>query len=501
MKEKTWRRVIFLLAACLFTLTWLGDTLDIDAYYMIAQGREILDSGIPHTNNWTYVPGLNIILQQAPYCILMALAAKIPYNFGLYFLMIAQAMLVYAAYVRIISKYAKTEFQKTISMLSGIVLMYFIVRAYHISLRPENLTMLMLLFQCHALEKYRDTKNRLWLITIPVLTFLEANVHASMVIFHYCILAAYCIKLPDRRVKSNRIEFTPFLAAMIVLSVGSAALNPYGLNGILYAKNSMGIFDHIMMREQDFVRITSFPGIMLICVTCAIAWVYAKRRFESSQLNLCLGFTFLAFTSYHGNMMLPLVACLCLQKIIPGIDGEKISAFIAKYRKNFRLIGIPALCFLVFLTGVIGARKLPSADIYRDTWAVKQFLDQRPAGNIVNYIDTGSYLEYCGYKGLFADTRPELLYYKVNGGYHGEEVADWLGGCTPSEFVVREYNADPQAYLDKYDIQYVIDDESMGFTGYLDGWLDGSGNWDKFVLSDIDPDCPYTVWVRKEAKQ
>ena len=499
MKEKTWRNVIFIVAACLFAISWFTNGVDIDAYYMVAQGREILRSGVPHVNNWSFVPDLAIVLQQWVYCVIMAWAAMLPNNIGLFLLMLIQAMAMYAVYVKLIAKNAKTSFQKTVSMLAAVVIMFFIVGAYHISLRPENLTMLLIVFQCYVLNKYRDTGKKSWLLFLPLITCVEANFHASMIVFHFCVMAAYCIRLPDKRVTSDRIKLTPWVAGITVLSTVSTLLNPYGLEGVLYAPNSMGIFEHLMMKEQDFVRINTFPGIMLICVTCAVAWLYGTGKLnKSSELNLCLGFTVLSFTSYHGNMMLPLVACICLSKIIPSINGEKISDFVKNHRKNMRLVGISCFSVLILLTCTAVTKNLPRADVEPDMSSVVEFLDQREKGNVLNYIDTGSYLEYHGYTGLFGDTRPELLYYKINDGWHGEEVSDWLAGCTPTQFVIDEYGGNPETFLDRYDIRYVIDNKLNQQFGYVDGYMDGSGKWDRYDLSEIDEKCPYIVWVRKE---
>lgn len=68
--------------------------MDTDSYFILAEGREILENGIKYTNSFTVVDGLDIVVQQWLWCVLMYGIYSILGNVGLILVCIAETIII-----------------------------------------------------------------------------------------------------------------------------------------------------------------------------------------------------------------------------------------------------------------------------------------------------------------------------------------------------------------------------------------------------------------------
>lgn len=517
--------LMYVIISLLICFTWARMGMDNDSYYMIAQGKEIVEDGIPYYNNFTYTQGDRTVVQQWLYCIGIYLADLAPGNIGLLAFMLAQALLLFHMLERYIAKACPDPFW---SWLGAIVSCTITSLNYIASLRPENITLILMLAQMNALEDYRESHKKKWLLALPAIMLAEANLHVSMWPIHVCVYLAYFVpwfvpKIEERIQLKERAKFSicpglladdgmapdKWLYGAAVLSVLATFLNPYGLDGVLYLVRSMPVFGVIGITEQESIVMVSKDGVMNLVMIAVLVTLVIKRRISATEACIVAGFTALACTNYHNTMYMP-IAVAVLARVLLRWLNEKKPAKAADVMPN----GVKCVLY-AGLAACVGLTCLSTAGMV-GTFTEKPGMDpvieyikanQRPGDNIFNNMNMGPMMEYKGIKGLFSDTRPELLMPGITG-LEDEELPllfPWLGRRVPSTYTEEAYGNDIRTFLDENNIQFVADSTTFPTLPYLSGWLEGSGEWTEIDLGVPDPDdidAPdtraYRVWIRTE---
>ena len=68
--------------------------MDTDSYFILAEGRDILENGIKYTNSFTVVDGLDIVVQQWLWCVLIYCIYSVLGNLGLILVCIVETVII-----------------------------------------------------------------------------------------------------------------------------------------------------------------------------------------------------------------------------------------------------------------------------------------------------------------------------------------------------------------------------------------------------------------------
>lgn len=479
-------------------LSWTR--LDSDSFYMIAQGRDILANGIPYEHPFSYYEGAAIVVQQWPYCVAEYLASRIPYNLGLWLFMAVQAAALYLLVKHVLSRHVKDEW---VSCIVAVIISVVPVMPYFYSCRPENLTLIILILEALALEKYRGTGNARWLISLPLLMLAEINVHGSMWIFHFCILAAYVVPpVLKSRMKDNHIKLDRNVALAATAMFPAMLLNPYGIDMPLYVFRSMKVFDYVPIVEQASTGVFSSYGFQVVMCTVILALMLSKKKASSVTTYISAGFLLLASMQYHSCMFLTLVYLWICRDALDWFESLSPARFKDAAPNALKAMWSALAAVAVIVSVPYGYMNLPLIDRNpKMDDAVSYVLEhQQPGENVLNMLDTGSILDYAGVTGIQSDTRPELMLRKINHVVDAELEYHWLyNGVNPDDGLPE--HEDLAAYLDHYNIQYIIDQVEHPAFRYLAGWLSDNPDWTLADLGETDPLCTFGVWVRTEAAE
>ena len=269
------------------TCMMIGGHMDIDSYYMFPLGREILESGIPRYSSVSYYPGMEVVAQQWLYAVIAYLASTVPHELGIMALHFAPLMLLYLMAYRYERRCCSDPFWAYMAATLGLFTCGFV--QYQSTIRPENVTLILVLGTVMAMDRYESTEKKAWLLLPPALMVLEMNLHMTMWPFHLCVMAAYMFPFPEAAV--SRIPGRPIQSRGMpdrpeCLSLAASCLalfaQPYGIDGILYVVRSMPAFKHISVMEQQPLQLISKPAIMAIL--CAVLlYALAKRKLLKSE--------------------------------------------------------------------------------------------------------------------------------------------------------------------------------------------------------------------------
>ena len=501
---------IVVVVICYLLGTTLVHLYDTDTYFIIDTGREILKNGIVHTNPWSCVPGMNFICQQWLYCVVAAILQDTFGSFGMFLLISCQLFLYSFLAYRLLRRRGVTLGKSCIAVGALMIM----GQSYTISTRPETITIIFLLCLALSLEHYIESGKWYWLLTIPVLNILEINVHSSMWVFHYAVLAAYLVpafyfhNLVQKEPNFKRLP----VILVAVASLPTLLLNPYGLSGALYVFTTyrMQVFKWVYIRELQLPEILSGIGISAILMIAVLVFTLIFKSAKSVSANMVLGFGLLMLLAVRNNMFLMIAGLYCFGDLFAV---ERIKSLSINWRKDltntvFLLLIAVDIFFLGFffsrftyLDNGENGRVEDSVAYARNMNTIVDYLDEYAEKDvkIMTGFDSGAYLEYYGYRNLFIDARPECYGYLMTGGEH--LIAEYSAYCQWGHFRLEDehipkssnyfvYEEDMEAWLDKYNFDYII--VYSGIDCYLQGYLQAS---DRYVLAPGSEEIVGQPWL------
>lgn len=478
----------------LMACVWLyiaGDTgMDADLCFMIPEGEDILASGIKHTNTFTYFEEHAIVVQQWLYCVALALARRAAGNAGMMAFAGLWGVLVAVLQERIVSAAAKDRFWGCLvsALCCGVV-----GCAYWNGSRPENVTIALLLTQCMALDDYKKNGRPWALAALPAVMILEINLHASMWMFHFCVLAAYLVPMKlGKAVRNSAMKIDRPLAIASLSMLPAMLLNPYGIDAVTYTAKSTYVFTFAAgCIEQNATAIITLRGTLVILVLAAIGILCLKGGLESHEFWLAAGFAAVGATTYHNCMFLPIPAAYLAAAAFRNAPPMRPAA--EEMPPRAAMSGKIAMILASAALMAAASASVPGYDKYPDHDAALEARLAMP-GDYACIAEpiTAGYLEYNGIRKVFRDTRPELAGKKINGKYEAMQDETWFLTGNMSSAIAREYD-DLDDYLHAHDVRLVADIKSEPAYPYLCGWVSCSDEW--VLASDPQRDA-INVWVR-----
>ena len=463
MNYRFFKYSVIVSAVAFFLSLTFNNVQEGDYFFLVTTGKEIFANGIPHVNVWTMVPNCGFIAQQWLYCILMAWIDQFG-NMGR-FLFVTVEVLIFVLLMQHLM--TMRGLKAPARWLSTVVILMF-SSTYVFNIRPEIITMCILLVECIVIEHYRNDGKWQWLLMLPALMLLEMNVHASMWLMHFAIMFAYIVPAFYWPWK----ESTPYKKSRLlvvlfsILSVPVMWINPYGTEGVLYIIRSFSAntFTYVPVVEVEPTIILSAQGLCIILVLALLGLCVKLKSATGSTVNMTLGIVALLCYARRNTMFTSIICTLLMAEFCVGVAKSKIRIDWEKDLKRSIAV-IFVISDIVFLTLFYGGLETP--ELYMEGEEVAEYIVEE-AGTDVKVLtgfDTGAMCEYHGLHNIFIDSRPEcytdtftrndknlLREYSIYCIY-GMAMCkdDLLAGY--SDFVSKEQML---AWLDSYDFDYII---------------------------------------------
>lgn len=389
-----------------FILSILVSThYDNDIWFLLNQGRYIIENGFPHIDPFTIHENLTFVVQQW-------LSASLFYSIyhffgaiGLSLLMIGINLLIlyflYKLCLLISNNRAHLAIFFTI-LVDILLLMNFI------QIRPQIFTYLILLILMYVLEKYQRERKRLYLLFLPLLSLLEINLHASMWFMLFLFLLPYVIEIVihDYQRKGLKDSYPLLISIGIMLLVG--LINPYGIDAITYIFTSYGNSSiNEFVQEMQVPQLTTSIGLIIYITIFSVYFIYLiskKRTIKIKYLCLTIGTTYLALTSHKS------FAFFLLGGVLPLVCGVKEYFSVTetpKIKKTPYQQG--AIVFLLLVSSVVFI-SLPHQLTNPLEPHIDYLLSDYEEESIILYtgFTEGGYAEYRGLK-TYIDPRAEIF--------------------------------------------------------------------------------------------
>jgi hypothetical protein len=488
----------FFFAAVLPRATW--PLIDGDVWWHIRAGEEVLRTGrIPNVDTWSIVAaGRPWTSQDWLANVILALGngmgewgrSALSFAFG-GLTLLAFWILWRAIAVRL----------PTVGWVSRIVWLSvgLVLAGPVMGVRVQVIDLLMATAVVWVLWHYQVDPRRRWLIGLPVIAALWANLHAGWVLLFLLGGAMLAGEIVDRALHREpggqpplRLAQVRDLALALVVSVAALALNPNGVALYAYPFATHGItaLNRYVMEwfPADLGSIFGWLLLGFVIVGVVPAFIFARDRLRTSDALILVGLTVMAWQAIRFLLIVgPIGGAIVAVVVSPVISASRLGRSSASMLERLtrpaggrrgRINGVIVGAMLVLGIGVALLRTIPSAqaaEIARvlPSGAVAWMDAHDPGTRIFNRYEWGGYIgEHRPQQPIFMDGRADV---------YGDQLLRMYVG-------IIGLHADPQATLDRYRIDYAVFPPATP----LAAWFDASAVWER-----VYKDATAEVWVRR----
>jgi hypothetical protein len=344
--------------------------------------------------------------------------------------------------------------------------------------------------------RYLVDPRRRWLIGLPVMTVVWANLHAGWLLV-FLLGGAVLVGEAFDRLLRRHPEGQPLtwrqlrdLGAALLLSAGALALNPNGADLYAYPFYTVGItaLNRYVMEWFPASLDTIFGQLLALFVVVAVlpTLLLGRRRLRTADALILVGLTVMAYQAIRFLLITgPIGSAIAAVVLAPLISqtalGRRLSPILERLASprtgglgvvNAGLVGL----LVVIGLGVSLLRVSPPAqasEIARSlpAGAVAWLDEHEPGTRIFNRYEWGGYIgQHRPDQPIFMDGRADV---------YGDELLQMYVS-------IIGLRGDPQVVFDRYEIDYAVFPPDTP----LADWFDASDRWER-----VYADATAAVWV------
>lgn len=441
-----WMLILIVISVPLVLIFNIFKGLDNDLWYLLTGGRYIIQNGIYHTDMISMHQGLDIVVQNWLSEVIFWIIYAFMGSNGIFFMvMIVNTVICYLVYkiCMLIS-----DKNKIVSIIVTIftdlnLSLYFIVS------RPQIFSFVILLLVIYLLELYIKNDDSKYLKYIPLLSFLEINLHASLWWFIFLFMITYIIDgIKSKKLMLQGYRLKPIIICFIV-SFLVGLINPYGYKAITFIFNSYGdkyMLSYIYeLQRYSFNNLIGVHIFIVVLVTMLLSVYFRKGTIRVRYLCMYCGTLILGMVTIKAFNLFMLISAIPISLLLKDIVIKNLDSVSNKKRKIcYVLITIIAIS-LVGFSGYSYYKMNDKIEFKHNASdavdAIDLFTNNYPASVYVSFND-GAYVSFRGYK-PYIDPRAEVYLKKNN---HKKDIYkeyyEFETGQIDKDEFIKKYNFD-----------------------------------------------------------
>ncbi len=440
LKIDTFKIVAAFLIPAIFVLLSV-QVIDNDSWGVLAEGREIVNGGIYHTDVLSMHEGLNTVLQNYLFAVPFYYIFQIFGGPGIYAVMLLLNFLICFFLYKICMLISGKNRGMSLALMMATDIMLALLG--FVTTRAQMVSFVIFLSFIYVLELYVKNGRAKILFLLPVFSVLQANLHASLWWMLLAVLITFIIDAPKKK---------PLLLAGLGFLL-AGLINPYGISmlTLIFKAYSDSTFASMVQELQPFspLRNTENALFYIAFSGVVIAYAFSKRKnVRLRYLLMLFGFLTLGLNTVKGLSQVVLVMFFPLALLFKDIRiGKIIDSSDCKKAISLWAGVLTAVIFAVICPVVV--LNVPSDY----TGAVKDATDvidsyvkdgDKKALKVYTGYNIGGYVEYRGY-------RP----------YMDPRGADFIKKLNGKEDIFNEYNElqngkiDVNNFVNKYHFDYI----------------------------------------------
>ena len=296
---------------------------------------------------------------------------------------------------------------------------------YFVVSRPQIFSFVILLLTIYLLELYVKKDDTNYLKFIPLLSFLEINLHAALWLFIPLYMLTFIIdSFKSKKLMLEGYRTKPLIITFVIVFL-VALINPYGYKAITFIFNSYGdkyMLQYIYELQPFTFRTVISTHIFIIASITMLFYVYFRKgTVKVRYICMYMGTLLLGMNTVKGFSHFMLVSIFPLALLLKDIVPKNITDF-KKWKKTASYI-----ILVILSVGLTGYACYKYYKMHKDIEfvnvaseavdAMDMFANGYPATTFVSFND-GGYLEFRGYRS-YIDPRAEVYLKKNN---HKEDI-------------------------------------------------------------------------------
>lgn len=514
--------------AVLFMVTTLQEYMDNDFYHIVVAGRWIAQNKqIMYENPYFILDGYKTIVQQYPYAVALWLIYDNLGYLGAYFFVCIQALF----YGFIIYKYL--TYNKVQKEIAQLLTLLFITFMPYKNVRPELITMAILLLEMLLLEKFIESKGKNWIhciVMFPLLMLIETNIHCSYDVFHFIVTLPYLAeltlpsikrKMEEKKKKKeqlkeainqakqknntkkpkkvanpakmreamqnelqdeiSKIRMKLGMLVSCVLMFVASGISPYGFKSLtmLFDSANISIVD---VAEHQPMSLGSGTSIYFVVGIILFERAFVKKKIRVSSAFFTLGFGLLSLIAIK-NIILFMLAIITLTADL--FRSEEIA--LLKKEVVFRVKNFASVGFILAL--------VISSALFSEHNEKRQDTEMMPIGaiaymkenddrygdlKIMTSYNNGSLFVFNDAGKVYIDPNTTPYVKKFNGQYDVITEYAYLLNYADTEFI--------ENFLNKYQFDYLCLQPKMSL---LHNYLEDSDDYECVYVGEASKDAEF----------
>ncbi len=427
----------------------MSNGLDNDSWYVLSEGREIVENGIYYEDKLSMHEGLDVTVQNYGFAAIFYLLYSAVGGAGIYIIMlILNAVLMFLIYkVCMLLSNKNTNLSLFLMILTDLLLACgFVVT------RAQMVSYVIFMLMIYLLELYARKGNKKALWWIPVLSLLQINLHASLWPMILIVTAVYMIDgIKQPRLKYKGYKIKPLILVLLASFV-VGFLNPYGFKMMTFILTSYGVPEaNAYINELGSFRVmASSYNILLYAVIVAVLILYIFGKNKNIRLRYLLmlfGFLALGLNTIKGMSHLILVLIFPMSEVYKDakiVKWRRVGWITAMWTGALAAMTV-VISLVMVMPNINGS--VPSEAMAKGMDTVDFATGEADKSSLKVYVDynMGGYVEYRGYK-AYIDPRMEVFIKSNNG---KEEIF--------KEFYdLQNGKVEKQKFLEKYNFDYLV---------------------------------------------
>lgn len=454
-KVENLKYVVAFLIPILF-IVCMNHTLDNDSWYVLAEGRAILQDGVYHEDVLSMHDNIHVVVQNYGFSVIFYLIHSVFGAPGIYLAMIIMTFIIMYLLYKIYMLLSKGNVDLSLILMSITVI---VLGVGFITTRAQIVDYTVFLALIYVLELFISTDKTKYLWWIPVFSLLLINLHASVWWIIFAIMATYIIdSMKGPKILHLQGYRTKPLLIVAVVAILVGFFNPYGIEMMTSVFGGYrGVAELNLVNELlSFNPLSGYNLFYYLAIvgTLMLYFFGKPERMRVRYLLMFFGFLLIGLSSVKGLselflVMFLLVAVLYSDWKMPRllnkekIGGVKISSAVLVW-----VSGIVVCSFAIAIPcALINIKDGPGGVIEQALDRIDQDVGDKNKKELKVYVgyNQGGYVEYRGYR-AYLDPRGEYFLKEMN---KKEGILDEWMDLEDGEITVDDF-------LGKYHFDYMI---------------------------------------------
>lgn len=236
------KKRVYVFWVYLLSVPFIFARINNDTWFLIAAGRGIRKYGFTTKEFLSMHEGLKAIQQQYPISVSLS---------WLYDMLGQSGLILFAILIGLFASFVGYKLFKLITKDStiSVILTSFMMTCYgwlgFITTRPYLLSTTFLVLEIYLLESYIQSKNKHYLVGLPIVSFLMINTHASTWGMFFVFSLPFIVDMIHWKFNIPGYDYDSYKKGPVFFSLFISFLmgfiNPYGIKAMTYVFKSYGV--------------------------------------------------------------------------------------------------------------------------------------------------------------------------------------------------------------------------------------------------------------------